>query len=233
MIAPTRRLCLLAALPLVPTAALFLAPAAWPVVAAIDLLVLAVAVGDLATLPGRDAIRVRRELEPIATRGVRHPVTIVVENRTSRPCDVELVDDRPPTVAVERPPEPVRLAGGGRARATYWLVPEERGEAAFERVYVRLRSGLGLWRAVRGLPAAEVLRVYPALKHISRYALYARTNRMSLLGVRHSRRIGTSGTSATRHSSRVGAITAAAPPRPPAASSGRRRSSRPPLRPPA
>jgi len=41
------------------------------------------------------------------------------------------------------------------------------------------------------LPAADVVHVYPALEQIGRYALYARTNRMSLLGVRRSRRIGT------------------------------------------
>jgi hypothetical protein len=47
----------------------------------------------------------------------------------------------------------------------------------------RLRGG--------GKPAGDVPRVYPALEQIGRYALSARTNRMSLLGVRRSRRIGT------------------------------------------
>jgi uncharacterized protein (DUF58 family) len=43
----------------------------------------------------------------------------------------------------------------------------------------------------QALPARDELAVYPALKQISRYALYARLNRTSLLGVRRARRIGT------------------------------------------
>ena len=41
------------------------------------------------------------------------------------------------------------------------------------------------------LPVADRIEVYPALRQISRYALYARQNKMSLLGVRRTRRVGT------------------------------------------
>ena len=44
---------------------------------------------------------------------------------------------------------------------------------------------------IHRLPVADRIEVYPALRQISRYALYARQNRMSLLGVRRTRRAGT------------------------------------------
>ena len=191
MIAPTRRLCLLALAPLVPTVALFAAPSAWPVVALADLLVVAVAVGDLATLPGRRAIRARREIQAIASRGAAQRVAITLENRSGRRCELDVVDDRPASLKVTEPIPPVWLPAGGRRRVTYTLVPTERGEVRLAHVFIRAGSRLGLWNVFRKLPAVDVLHVYPALKQIGRYALYARTNRMSLLGVRRSRRIGT------------------------------------------
>lgn len=191
MIAPTRRLCLLALVPLVPTLALFAAPAAWPVVALADFLVLAAAVGDLATLPGRKAVRARREIQSIATRGAAQRVAISLDNRSRQDCVLEVIDDRPPSLEVAQPPPPLRLPAGGRRRVSYTLVPTERGEVRLEHVFLRVGSRLGLWRAVRKLAVGDVLHVYPALEQIGRYALYARTNRMSLLGVRRSRRIGT------------------------------------------
>lgn len=191
MIAPTRRLCLVALLPLVPTVALFAAPETWPIVACADLLVALLAAGDLATLPGRGAIRAGREIEPILTRGAPQRVALTLENRSRQGCRLDVVDDRPDSLEVAEPPQPVWLPGGGRRRIVYSLVPIERGEVRLERVFIRGWSRLGLWRVFRRLPAGDVLHVYPALREIGRYALFARTNRMSLLGVRRSRRIGT------------------------------------------
>lgn len=191
MIAPTRRLCLVALVPLVPTIALFAAPEAWPAVAVADLVVVAVAVGDLARIPAGRAIRGRREIQSIATRGSPQRVTLILENLSRQSCELEVADDQPASILVTGPPTRLRLPAGGRQRISYTLVPTERGEVCLEHVYLRLGSRLGLWQAVRKLPVGDVIHVYPALEQIGRYALYARTNRMSLLGVRRSRRIGT------------------------------------------
>ena len=190
MIAPTSRLCLLALVPMVPTAALFVAPTAWPAVVVADVLVLAVALADLTTLPSRSGLRVRRMMQPIATRGAAHPVTMVVENRSHRPVDLTVVDDRPASVEILKAIPSSRLLAGEVRRLTYQTLPTERGEIRFERVFLRCRSLLRLWHAYHLFPAADTLHVYPALKQIGRYALFARSNRMSLLGVRRSRRVG-------------------------------------------
>lgn len=191
MIAPTRLMCLVALVPLVPTVALFAAPSAWPAVVVADVLVLLVALADLAALPRRRSIHVGREMQTVATRGAEHPVTIVVENRCRRPLDLAIVDDRPPGIEIRDAIPPLRIDAGRRRRIHMRILPAERGEVHFDRIFVRCRSPLRLWHGFWSYPAADTLHVYPALKQIGRYALYARTNRMSLLGVRHSRRVGT------------------------------------------
>jgi len=190
VIAPTWRLCLLAVVPLVPAATLFIEPETWPAVLVADVLVLAVALADLTTLPGRSGLHVRREMQPIATRGAAHPVTLVVENRWHRPIDLTVIDDRPASLQIRDAIRSSTLSAGTVRRLSFRIVPTERGEIRFERVFVRCRSMLRLWHAYRQYAAADVLHVYPALKQIGRYALFARSNRMSMLGVRRSRRIG-------------------------------------------
>ena len=191
MIAPSLRACLLAVVPLVPTAALFAAPTAWPAVVVADAIVLAIALADIATLPRQRSLRVRRETQRIATRGALHQVTLVIENRSRRPLELDVRDDEPAAVGNASPFPPVRVPAGGRRRLARRIVPTERGEIRLEHVFIRCSSRLGLWHVLWRFPAPDVLHVYPALRQIGRYALYARTNRMSLLGVRRSRRIGT------------------------------------------
>ena len=191
MISPTGRLCLLALAPLVLSLGLFLAPAGWPGVLAFDAAILLVAIGDATTLPRRATFRARRDMGPIATRGARHPIEIVVENGSRRAHDLEIRDDVGGLLAEEEPPPPLRLMGRSRGRVRHVVVPRERGGFVLERVFVRCASRLGLWRVQHALPARDELAVYPALAQISRYALYARLNRMSLLGVRRTRRVGT------------------------------------------
>lgn len=191
MIAPSARLCLLAIAPLVLSLSLYLAPAGWPAVLAFDLAILVVAIGDATTLPRRSVFRARRELGGIATRGVRHPIDLVFENGSRRAHDLEIRDDVGGLLEEAEPPAPLRLLGRSRGRVRHVVLPRERGHFVLERVFVRSPSRLGLWQVQHALPVRDELAVYPALRQISRFALYARLNRMSLLGVRRTRRVGT------------------------------------------
>ena len=55
---------------------------------------------------------------------------------------------------------------------------------------MRVRSKLGLWNTYRDYPVETTINVYPDMQQLSRYAVLARTNRLSLMGVRRTRRIG-------------------------------------------
>ncbi|MDZ7616136.1 MAG: DUF58 domain-containing protein, partial [Patescibacteria group bacterium] len=54
----------------------------------------------------------------------------------------------------------------------------------------RVRSRWGLWQRILSYPVVTRLAIYPDIKQLSQYALLARTNRLSLLGVRRTRRVG-------------------------------------------
>lgn len=76
------------------------------------------------------------------------------------------------------------LAPRARNHIHYAIVPKQRGTFSLDWVWVGLNSRLGLWSKTLKFSLSETISVYPALKQISRYALYSRLNRMSLLGVR-------------------------------------------------
>jgi len=191
VIAPTTKLCQLAILPLASAMLLFAVPGAWPMVVVLDLLLAAVAIGDATTLPRRSGFEVRREFEPIATRGERHRIGVVVENRSRRAHEIDIRDDVGGILEPLEPPSPLLLAGRSRGRTSHLILPHLRGSFSLAWIDLRGKSRLGLWSVTHRLPVADRIEVYPALRQISRYALYARQNRMSLLGVRRTRRAGT------------------------------------------
>lgn len=191
MIAPTTTLCQLAVLPLAAALLLFVVPEAWPVVVLLDILLVALAIGDATTLPRRSGFEARREFEPIATRGESHRIDLVIANRSRRSHEIEVRDDVGGVIESLEPPARLRLAGRSRGRTGQVVVPHERGSFLLEWIDLRGASRLGLWSVTHRLPVADRIEVYPALRQISRYALYARQNRMSLLGVRRTRRVGT------------------------------------------
>ena len=52
-------------------------------------------------------------------------------------------------------------------------------------------SRLGLWQRSISWPARTEVRVYPDIRQIARYTMLARRDRLSVLGLRASRRLGT------------------------------------------
>jgi len=70
------------------------------------------------------------------------------------------------------------------------LTARRRGSFTLAAVYLRVRSGLGLWQRFLTIPCHSQLFVYPDMQQLSEYAILARTNRLSLMGVRRTRRVG-------------------------------------------
>ena len=72
----------------------------------------------------------------------------------------------------------------------YEFRSRRRGAFTLGQVYLRTRSALGLWRRFLNYPVDTVIHVYPDMKQLSEYAILARTSRLSLMGVRRTRKIG-------------------------------------------
>ena len=119
-----------------------------------------------------------------------HDVTITINNHGRRSWFIWVRDDGPS----ELDPQPneflLDLVGRSRATLKYQIKSTRRGAFTLAKVYVRVRSLLGLWERLLDYPVETVIHVYPNMKQLSDYALLARTNRLSLLGVRRNRKIG-------------------------------------------
>lgn len=187
---PTRRLVLVA---LVPAALAFGLIGSswfrWPLVA-LDLALYLVVFGDLATLPHRRSFSATRRTVRIASLGKRHRVTLTVSNQAPRAYQVWIRDDVP--AGLNPSPAEFFLPFGPRSRITveYVLRPGRRGAFNLSAVYLRAGSRLGFWQRMMQYPVETVLNVYPDMQQLGQYALLARTNRLSLLGVRRTRRVG-------------------------------------------
>jgi uncharacterized protein (DUF58 family) len=189
-ICPARRLVLLALLPGLLSFVLLAATwAVWPL-AVLDAVILGVVLVDLASLPRRRDFSVEREAGRIASLGKRHPVSLTVLNHSRRGYSLWIRDDvpqrlnpKPAEFFHEAPPK-------SRSVLQYALRPGRRGACRLEHVHLSVPSRLGLWRRLVDYPCQTILHVYPDMKQLGQYALLARTNRLSLVGFRRTRRVG-------------------------------------------
>lgn len=169
--------------------------ASWPsqvlqVLVVLDVVLGVVILADLSTLPAQRFFSAGRTAGRIASLRKPHPVELTVVNHARRSFVVLIRDGVPE----ELNPQPGRfrrrIARRGRATLPYVLRASRRGAFTLRTVHLRVRSRLGLWQRQLDCPAETAIHVYPDMKQLGQYALLARTNRLSLLGVRHTRRVG-------------------------------------------
>lgn len=145
---------------------------------------------DLAQLPRQRDFLVEREMGRVASLRKKHRVTLTISNASRRPWFVQIKDD----LAQELIPDPdmFRLPLGPRSRVTvhYELRAARRGKFSLGCLHFRVPSLWRLWQRYLEVPSPAELHVYPDMKQLSEYAVLARTNRLSLLGLRRTRRIG-------------------------------------------
>ncbi len=161
----------------------------WMVLLA-DLVVIAVGAADLWTLPRRGAVSAERQLVRIASLGQKHRVTLTVTNHAQRQLALWIRDDVPASFVADPQQFVLQLAPRSRSVMHYSMTASRRGAFRMEKIYLRLRSRLGLWQALRSVDCVSLVHVYPDMKQLAEYAVLARKNRLSLMGLRRTRRIG-------------------------------------------
>ena len=158
--------------------------------AAADAAIGLVVVVDLLTLPRRTVFSAQRQAVRVASLRKTHGVALTLLNHSPQSLRVHIRDGVPHELNAE-PEEFARtLAGRSRLTLQYVLRPSRRGAFTLRQVYLRVWSRRGLWQRQLAYPVKTVIHVYPDMKQLGQYALLARTNRLSLLGVRRTRRIG-------------------------------------------
>ena len=187
---PARRMIFVALVPALSTFLLLAGSAALWLVIGLDMAIAAAAVADLLSLPRRRDFSVDRKAGRIASLQKRHPVTLTLSNHARRDHAVEIRDGVPHPLH----PTPSEFAETVPARSRmvreYVLRPGRRGAFRIETVHLRAASRWRLWARLLDYPCDSTIHVYPDMKQLGEYALLARTNRLNLMGVRRTRRIG-------------------------------------------
>jgi uncharacterized protein (DUF58 family) len=163
---------------------------AWYPLLLLDGLLALVAIVDLLTLPRRKTFSIDRETGRIASLGKPHPVTLIVANYARFARFVWVRDGVPSEVQAAPSEFRLPLAARSRALLNYQAQISRRGSFKLATAHLRVRSRWGLWQRLLDYDVSSTINVYPDMKQVSEYALLARTNRLSLLGVRRTRKIG-------------------------------------------
>lgn len=135
-------------------------------------------------------IEVRRSIAKTCSLGIATSSELTIENRTGMTLIGKVRDDLPDHFVSAPAEHALRLPPLGQMTAHRKLTPGRRGAFELQYVYLRFASLGRLWVRQVKLPLKQPLNVYPDLKQLSDYALLARTNRLSLIGVRKTRRVG-------------------------------------------
>lgn len=187
---PNLPLVLLLGIPSVLTLALLVWSDLFLVVAAADVIVGVLAFADVWTFPRRTVFSAERTITRVASLGVSNDVTLIVASESQLGFQVEVRDDVPQEFDAEPASMTVQMQPRSQATLRYRFVARQRGKFQLNCVYLRIRSRLGLWRRYTSCPLESEIFVYPDMKQLAEYAVLARTNRLSLMGVRRTRKIG-------------------------------------------
>ena len=161
-----------------------------PALVALDVVLLVVFVIDLLTLPRRDAFDCQREMQRVASLKMPHQVRLVIGNRSRRLHEVWVRDDLPDECDAEPGHFRLRVPPLSRSTVHYRLEARRRGAFHLATVYVRVASWLRFWQRDFQYAVDSPLHVYPDMRQIREYAILARTDRLNLVGLRRTRRIG-------------------------------------------
>lgn len=169
---PAFRLVLLACFPVVLAFVAVMLPGVVVPMIAFDIVLLLVAVVDLAMAFG--AVQVERSFGPVQAIGRTFDITLTIRNEGRRRLQVRINDDFPGLA--EGLPIALRLRRHERTAVVYSGQIDRRGEHRFGPVTVRWRSPLGLWERQRSCPVDGAVRVYPDFAQLRSYGLAARND---------------------------------------------------------
>jgi uncharacterized protein (DUF58 family) len=191
LIWPGRALGLVLLVPALASLLLFVSESFLPFVLAIDVAVGLVAFFDLLTLAGAGRLSFERHMSQVCSLDEPQDVELVIENPGRAAWTLRLRDDVPDIATADPASFEFTVPARRQAVLAYRFTPKRRGTYQFERVDALVASRLGLWRRQLSWPVRTEVRVYPDIHQLGRYAMLARRDRLSTIGLRRSRHLGT------------------------------------------
>ncbi len=131
-----------------------------------------------------------RTIQQTASLAKPHLVKLTIHNFSNHPWLVQVRDDVSDILQATPSKHQIALPKRMSVETEYTIRPLRRGSYMLERIYLRRFSFARFWFAQQKIEAASQLNVYPDMQQLAEYAILAKTNRLSLIGVRNTRRIG-------------------------------------------
>lgn len=153
----------------------------------LTLVVLILALVDLAISPTPVRIEVQRETGDVMSVGAKNAVKIRLRNNNATRMIVEVHDEPPAPCDIFDLPVPVELPPNRTRTLTYHAQPHHRGKNRFGNVFLRCRTRLALWTLQVEHHLEFPVRIYPDIKAVYGVELLARQNRLADAGVKMSR----------------------------------------------
>lgn len=140
----------------------------------------------------RSAFFARRDVPDRLSNGDDNPLTIFLENRYGFPTQVEVIDEIP--VQFQRRDVLFRASLRPRENQAirYQLRPTRRGEYTFGVVNVFVMTPLQLLKRRYQFEHPRTVAVYPSFLQMRQYELLAISHRLTELGIKKIRRLGSS-----------------------------------------
>lgn len=166
---PTKKLILLhAALSLTLIIASFIVAISWPIIFLLNGFFVLFTLGDLVLSPNKKAVKVTRILPSELERGITYPVQIVVDNQSDQDMFCEWKDGIPQSF--DRPFPVIGLVEkGSRESFTYHTTASVRGDYEIEKLFLRYKSRLGLWKKQMAVKQRHSVKVIPDMTETKQY----------------------------------------------------------------
>lgn len=144
---------------------------------------------DAARLMARRAPSVRRRMPDTWPVGVETPVALVLGD-VAAPLRVDVFDLHPGDWRVHGLPRRLDLRRGVDAEVEYRLIPQARGDFAFEGTQLRLHSPWRLLTRDVVVGAPHPVRVFPNFAPLAKFAMFSAEQASRLVGAHLKRRRG-------------------------------------------
>lgn len=138
-------------------------------------------------LPNLELKRTIRHSLPV---GVWSGVVLEFKNLEKRVVQIKAHDHHPDKCRCSGLPLALSLPPGKRLKTHYRIRPFEKGDMAFGRIDLLVRSPLALWWKKTAGERPEAVKVLPNFRQISNYTLLAADNRLSQIGILKKQRRG-------------------------------------------
>jgi len=122
--------------------------------------------------------------------GVWSKVVLEFKNLENRIVHIKVHDHHPEACDCEGLPLCLALPPGKRLKTDYGIRPFKKGDMAFEKMELLIRSPLALWWRKETAGRSEDVKVLPNFRQITNYTLLAADNRLSQIGILRKQRRG-------------------------------------------